>query len=206
MAPTVEHGRWFCGLAATLFFAAAAHAGPISWSYRVELDGNGTTNGGPVDLPVTSGSFTSIPYVSYAGIDLGHPYYTGTYPSGPPALYVSLTDSYGGKLTITDTASGESGTVPFGGSFTEDWEWGSDPDGGGRWNGLVDYVDFGPHDPQFMLLGGNLYIISVSGGFSGGGATVTFEQPAAPPSAPEPASLGIAVAGLAIAGLRFVAR
>lgn len=202
MVRHVRGGRWVCGLVAVLLPAAAAHAGPISWTYRAAIDGDGSlpNTRSWVEVPEPAGSFTAKSDGSPDAFTGARVHLNETQPAGPQPGPTTLSrkDTYYLTVHITDTASGESGDVRVSGSIGVDWEYRTDQTGVGYWDPHSETYHFGggPNDRQLLVLGGNRYEVWGEG-FTDQGYVVVA---AAAANTPEPASLGIAIIGLASAG------
>ena len=216
MAEIVRSGRWVCGLVAALL-PAAAHAGPISWSYRSHVvgeSGAGYLNLGTIVHRYDDGTqYVSVPYVAITPINsfdeppvlLGGPqqlmlggisYPHLLKPNDPRIL--AADDSFRLTLDITDDASGETGTAFFtGNGYVMD----------GVFTTGTGVVGLNVHGNTELRLGDNLYQIHAGTKDSESEAYMIADVTVAPAvrDTPEPATLilaGLGVAGAVAARLR----
>jgi hypothetical protein len=198
--------RRFHAMLAVLALALApqiATAGLISFSYQIEIQGDGSlpNTHSSVEITKPAGSFTSQAPWALEGIQAVSLHSGLVSPPVPGPS--SMSDAFTVAVSITDTASGETGKVVLGGGYGADWEFRSSGDGSGHWDLSHEefYFGLGPNYRQQLSLGGNEYDVwgEESGVFDQGGFVVVAATLSV--HTPEPAALTIAGAGLVSTGL-----
>ncbi len=201
--PTARALRPAALVAAALAFAPAASAGPLEFRLQshTHLDDShpvwaGAFVGG---LPLDQ-SFAVDPSV---GVTLQLAHFSPSYVRPADPDWQPMTSSvFAGELdlraevTITDEASGQSGTVTFGGLVWEEWAH--------RWDGTWNYTHgMSGFDDQTLMLGGTRYTLNAT--IREGDRLATLDITAGP-AVPEPGTLALAAVGLGPVGLRLVRR
>ena len=186
--------------------AGTATAGPIQWSYSAEVEYS-RDYGNDFLLQWTNQTGT---VTSEAGEYVDRSLFTTTtYPGPPRGTDASglITYNFAVRLTLKDTASGESAVLGYSGWYASQWDkkgTGEDENGNPTW--VWDWVsessEFGkPSSWDWVTLGGNVYTLRGEGGGMGTSPNGTLVLSVSPTATPEPTTLAIAGIGLGALGI-----
>jgi PEP-CTERM motif len=190
--------------AALLLAAPAARADHAPWSYEwtpTAFEMASTTGAGAVNF--TAGSGTADGNSTVVAMNLEA--FSTADPSTPDTF---VDASYAISIALTDTMSGESGSLSFAGLFN-----------GSLSTGAVNIDnEFTGEPEQSLVLGGRTYTVTIGPytapgvpgtpnlGAISASVAVTGDGPAPPPpnTTPEPSSLVLAALGVSSLGLRWL--
>lgn len=157
------------GVVAVLLLAASAQAGPITWSYSSAFE----TVGGKWDptnvittLQNIHGQYVSElldanggPKTGWQTVTVGtiRPSYSN---GGDPRA--DIPSSYKFTLSLTDAASGETGTVVYTGGAGENADWVGEPPFQTPINRHAFVIGLQPESDEALTLGGNEYRVTLT--------------------------------------------
>lgn len=181
--------------AAAALLAAPAAAGPVAWTYHVEAV-YAADYGSRFQINVAPGGRVVTETGPWDGT--GHNLFGSTLDPRPLPGEYKAQYSFGVNVTITDAASGESATLPFGGWYSAEWSYppeeANNPD---AWRWDSEWSEFGhPFERTPVRLGNVLYLVGAHGGGQGSAPNGVLMVSAETVATPEPATLALAGVGL----------
>lgn len=186
---------------AAALLAGPAAAGPIEWSYKTEAVYSGDYGDRFVIHPSAGGTVvTQDGYWDGTGYDL---FYSTVDPRPLPGSYEAQY-SFAVNVTITDAASGESATLPFGGWYSAAWSYPPEErDNPDVWRLDWEVSSYGdPWEWNPVRLGNVVYSVRAYGGGQGQAPNGVLVVGTDFVGTPEPGTLALAGLGLAALGLR----
>lgn len=193
----MRNARWVA--VALLALPSAARAGPIVWDYRTEVTYDRDYGSRFAVTLAPAGTVSTTPG-EVGGAEL----FTSTGNPRPEPGSYGVSYGFTISVTITDRASGESGTLDFAGGYSTQWSYTDaerdDPD---RWRWDGEGSSFGDiFNRRVLNLGETVYSVWVEGGGQGQFPNgVMLVEVASTANTPEPGTLVLAGLGLAGAGL-----
>jgi hypothetical protein len=186
-----------CVTAAVL--AGPVAAGPIDWSFKTEVVYGGDYGDRFVVTAVPGGSYQSA---DGDLTDLGL-FGSTAEPRPLPGGYHTVYD-FTVNVTVTDAASGESATLPFGGWYSAMWSYPPEErDNPDVWRWDWEVSEFGSFwDRHPVRLGDVVYTVRAYGGGQGQAPNGVLLVGTDLVATPEPGTLALAGLGLAALGLR----